>query len=89
MKLDYTRAMVRAALGGELDRVKTSPDSVFGLAIPVSVPGVPDDVLNPRSTWADTAAYDAAAAKLAGMFRRNFEAYEDGVSEAVRNAGPQ
>jgi phosphoenolpyruvate carboxykinase (ATP) len=69
--------------------VKTSPDSVFGLAIPVSVPGVPDDVLNPRSTWADTAAYDAAAAKLAGMFRRNFEAYEDGVSEAVRNAGPR
>jgi phosphoenolpyruvate carboxykinase (ATP) len=89
MKLDYTRAMVRAALAGELDRVKTSPDSVFGLAIPVSVPGVPDDVLNPRSTWADTAAYDAAAAKLAGMFRRNFEAYEDGVSEAVRNAGPR
>jgi phosphoenolpyruvate carboxykinase (ATP) len=89
MKLDYTRAMVRAALGGELDRVKTSPDSVFGLEIPVSVPGVPDDVLNPRSTWADTAAYDAAAAKLAGMFRRNFEAYEDGVSEAVRNAGPR
>jgi phosphoenolpyruvate carboxykinase (ATP) len=89
MKLEYTRAMVRAALGGELDRVKTSPDSVFGLQIPVSVPGVPDDVLNPRSTWADTAAYDAAAAKLAGMFRRNFEAYRDGVSEAVRNAGPR
>ena len=89
MKLEYTRAMIRAALGGELDSVKTSPDSVFGLHIPRSVPGVPDEVLNPRTTWTDTSAYDAAAAKLAGMFRKNFEAHAEGVSDAVRNAGPQ
>jgi phosphoenolpyruvate carboxykinase (ATP) len=89
MKLEYTRAMIRAALGGQLDNVKTAPDAVFGLSIPARVPGVPDGVLNPRTTWGDPAAYDAAAGKLAGMFRDNFKAYADGVSEAVRNAGPR
>ncbi|HSJ25990.1 MAG TPA: phosphoenolpyruvate carboxykinase (ATP) [Longimicrobiales bacterium] len=89
MKLSYTRAMVRAALAGDLADVETEPDPVFGLHIPKSVPGVPDEVLQPRSTWADPAAYDEAAAKLAGMFRENFEKFAASVSEGVRGAGPK
>jgi phosphoenolpyruvate carboxykinase (ATP) len=89
MELSHTRAMVRAALSGQLDDVATEPDPVFGLHIPVTVPGVPDDVLQPRATWADPAQYDAAASRLAGMFRDNFERFADGVSKAVRNAGPK
>ncbi|HEX2167501.1 MAG TPA: phosphoenolpyruvate carboxykinase (ATP) [Longimicrobiales bacterium] len=89
MKLSYTRAMVRAVLSGQLEDVKTHPDPVFGLHIPESVPDVPDDVLDPRSTWKDGAAYDAAAAKLAVMFRENFTKFAEGVSDAVKNAGPK
>jgi len=89
MKLDYTRAMVTAALSGALDDVETRIDPVFGLRIPVRVPGVPDEVLDPRSTWSDPAAYDAQAAQLAAMFRENFKKFEAQVSEAVRAAGPR
>jgi phosphoenolpyruvate carboxykinase (ATP) len=89
MKLAHTRAIVSAALSGRLDDVATEPDPVFGLHIPVTVPGVPDDVLQPRETWPDKADYDKAAAKLSGMFRENFEKFADGVSEGVRNAGPR
>jgi phosphoenolpyruvate carboxykinase (ATP) len=89
MKLKYTRAMVRAALAGELDGVATEADPVFGLAIPTSVPGVPDEVLRPRDTWADSTEYDRQAEKLAGMFRENFEKFAAGVSEEVRQAGPK
>jgi phosphoenolpyruvate carboxykinase (ATP) len=88
MKLAYTRAMIRAALSGRLDDVETAPDPVFGLHIPKSVPDVPDEVLQPRSTWPSSAEYDAAAAKLAGMFRENFEKFAKSVSEGVRMAGP-
>jgi len=88
MKIDHTRNMVRAALKGELADVPTVIDPVFRVAVPVSVPGVPDAVLRPRDTWADPAAYDEAAKKIAHMFHENFEAYADGVSEAVREAGP-
>jgi phosphoenolpyruvate carboxykinase (ATP) len=89
MKLAHTRAMVRAALSGQLDDVNTHPDPVFGLHIPGKVPGVPKDVLDPKSTWPESAEYDRAAAKLAGMFRDNFEKFAQGVSEGVRNAGPK
>ncbi len=88
MKLPYTRAMVAAALNGELDDIGRQVDPVFGLHIPVRVPGVPDEVLTPRSTWADGGAYDAAAAELAGMFRRNFQAFAGRVAGGVRDAGP-
>ena len=88
IKLRYTRSMVRAALAGGLNEVATRVDPVFGLRVPESVPGVPGEVLTPRDTWADGEAYDAAAAKLAGMFRENFSKYEDGVPEEVRAAGP-
>jgi len=89
MKLAYTRAMVSAALAGQLDAVDTMTDPVFGLAVPVNVPGVPGDVLQPRGTWADSTAYDAQAAKLVRMFRDNFAQYESHVTESVIGAGPQ
>jgi phosphoenolpyruvate carboxykinase (ATP) len=88
MNIAHTRNMVRAAIGGDLDGIATIEDPVFRVAVPVAVPGVPDAVLVPRSTWADPAAYDAAARKLATMFHENFARFADGVSEAVRGAGP-
>ena len=88
MALSHTRAMVHATLRGRLDATETRVDPVFGLHVPVHVAGVPDDVLDPRRTWKDAAAYEAQAAKLAGMFRENFEKYADTVSEDVRGAGP-
>src|SRR3954463_1533344 len=89
MKIAYTRAMIRAVLSGALDTVEYAPDPVFNLDIPVSCPGVPSDVLNPRATWADAAAYDAQAAKLARMFTDNFKTFESGVTPDVLAAGPK
>jgi phosphoenolpyruvate carboxykinase (ATP) len=89
MNIAHTRNMVRAAIGGVLDGVPTVVDPIFGLAIPTVVPGVPAEVLVPRSTWPDPAAYDEMARRLAHMFHENFEAYADGVSEAVRSSGPK
>jgi phosphoenolpyruvate carboxykinase (ATP) len=80
--------MVRAALNGKLDDVPTVTDPIFGFEVPTSVPDVPTEVLTPRNTWSDPAAYDAAAARLARMFHDNFEAYAEGVDEAIRSAGP-
>jgi phosphoenolpyruvate carboxykinase (ATP) len=88
MNITHTRNMVRAALDGALEGVETVEDPVFRVAVPLSVPGVPDEVLRPRATWADPDAYDAAAHRLAAMFHENFTKYADGVSDAVRNAGP-
>ncbi|HKO17204.1 MAG TPA: phosphoenolpyruvate carboxykinase (ATP) [Gemmatimonadaceae bacterium] len=88
MKLGYTRTMVEALLRGELARTPVSIDPVFGLAVPRGIPGIPDEVLRPRDTWQDPAAYDAQAKKLAGMFRENFRKFEGFVSQAVTNAGP-
>lgn len=88
MNIEHTRNMVRAAIGGALEDVPTVQDPVFNVAVPTVVPGVPPEVLIPRNTWADPGAYDAAAAKIAGMFHDNFKKYADGVSEAVRDAGP-
>ena len=89
MKLGFTRAMVRAALSGELDAVPTTTDPIFGLAVPQSVRGVPSEVMNPRRTWSDPAAYDAQAKKLAAMFAKNFEQFAGSVSDGVRSAGPK
>jgi phosphoenolpyruvate carboxykinase (ATP) len=88
MKLSHTRAMVSAALSGELDKVATHMDPVFGLSIPSAVPNVPTDVLDPRGTWSDPAAYDSQARKLAEMFRKNFEKFGN-ASEAIKGAGPK
>ena len=88
MKIGYTRAMVNAVVNGDLTDVPTEPDEVFGVAIPKSVPGVPDEVLRPRSTWADKDAYDLRAYDLAVRFHENFEQFAAHVSPEVRAAGP-
>jgi len=88
MNIAHTRSMVRAALSGELADVPTRLDPNFKLEVPVSCPDVPATFLDPRTTWADPIAYDAAARKLAGMFHDNFEKYADGVSDAIAAAGP-
>src|SRR5256885_2561665 len=76
MDLKLTRAMVRAALAGKLDTVRTRREPVFGLQVPLHVPGVPDELLDPRTTWKDTAAYDAQAARLVALFKKNFEQFD-------------
>ena len=88
MKLGHTRAMLGAALGGALDKVPHTVDPVFGLRVPTVVPGVPSEVLLPRGTWADGSAYDAAAAELAAMFKRNFTRFAGQATPAVKAAGP-
>jgi phosphoenolpyruvate carboxykinase (ATP) len=89
MKIGYTRAMITAALGGQLDHVSYHKHDIFNLDIPATCPGVPDSVLDPRSTWPDTKAYDEQAKKLAGMFIQNFKTFEKDVDPAVKAAGPQ
>jgi len=89
MKIAYTRAMIRAILNGELAMVETVPDPTFGVNVPVSCPGVPSEVLQPKNTWADKDAYDRQAADLARRFNENFKKYEEGVSEAVRAVAPK
>lgn len=86
MKLAYTRAMVQAALEGDLNKIETVKDAIFGLEIPEHVPGVPDDVLQPNKTWADQAAYEAKAKELAAAFRKNFEKFEN-VSKEIKELG--
>jgi len=89
MRLGHTRALVRAALEGKLADASTRADPVFGIRVPRAVPGVPSEVLDPRGTWKDPAAYDAQARTLAEMFRENFARYADQVDERVRQAGPK
>ena len=73
MKLSYTRAMIDAAFSGMLSNFAVDP--VFGLQVPMSCPGVPSEVLNPRSTWTDGDAYDKKANELKAMFDKNFQNY--------------
>lgn len=87
MKLAYTRAMVQAALEGELDSVETTMDPFFGLHVPTHCPGVPDHVLQPKKTWADPNAYDEKAKELAQQFKENFKKF-DNISDDIKNAGP-
>ncbi|HYO23077.1 MAG TPA: phosphoenolpyruvate carboxykinase (ATP), partial [Flavisolibacter sp.] len=89
IKLSHTRAMITAALEGKLDHVETEADPVFGLAIPKAVPGVPAEMLTPRNTWADKAAYDAKAKYLASLFVKNFDKYAAGASAETLAAAPK
>jgi phosphoenolpyruvate carboxykinase (ATP) len=89
MKLEHTRAMVRAIFNGELDEAATREDPIFGIDVPVRVAGVPETVLHPRETWKDRDAYDVQARKLAAMFRRNFESLEGEIPRALRQGGPR
>jgi phosphoenolpyruvate carboxykinase (ATP) len=88
MPISATRALLRAALDGELADVEYQTDPVFGFEVPVSVPGVDDTLLDPRSTWRDADAYDAKAHELAAMFRQNFEKFVQSAGPAVTAAGP-
>jgi phosphoenolpyruvate carboxykinase (ATP) len=88
MKLSYTRAMVQAALEGELTSVETKRDDVFGLEIPLHVPGVPDHVLQPNQTWPNQEAYKEKATELAKKFRANFTKFANVSSDIVEKGGP-
>jgi phosphoenolpyruvate carboxykinase (ATP) len=88
MKIAHTRAMIGAALAGALERVEFRRDPVFNVEVPVACPGVPESVLTPRATWADPAAYDAQAGRLARMFVDNFAAFEAEADADVRAAAP-
>lgn len=88
MKLKLTRAMITAALNGQLDNVEFKNHEVFGLAIPQTCPNVPDEVLNPRNTWEDKAAYDAKALELAAAFKNNFAKFEEFANEEIMSGGP-
>ena len=89
MKLSHTRAMITAALEGKLDNVNYETHPVFGVQMPITCPDVPDEVLNPKNTWADKKAYDVTAKNLAQQFIDNFKKYESGVGEEILNAAPK
>jgi phosphoenolpyruvate carboxykinase (ATP) len=88
MPIKATRALLAAALKGDLDNAEFRVDPNFGFAVPVAVEGVDSAILDPRSTWADGQAYDAQAAKLVQMFVSNFAKFEDHVDGNVRDAAP-
>ncbi|AIE61105.1 phosphoenolpyruvate carboxykinase (ATP) [Bacillus methanolicus] len=88
MKLAYTRAMVQAALEGELNNTETVKDKFFGLEIPLHVPGVPDEVLQPNKTWECQEAYEAKAKELAEKFRENFKKFKNVPAEIEEKGGP-
>jgi len=89
MKLAFTRSIIDAIHTGVLVNAPTERDPVFGFDVITECPNVPKEVLLPRQTWADQAAFDATAKKLAGLFTKNFETYESGVSAEVRAAAPK
>jgi phosphoenolpyruvate carboxykinase (ATP) len=89
IKLAYTRAMVKAVLSGALKDVPTQADPIFGMAVPLSCPGVPGEMLNPRNTWKDKAAYDSKARELAAMFEKNFAENASDASPEIKAAGPK
>jgi phosphoenolpyruvate carboxykinase (ATP) len=89
MRIAHTRAMINAALAGQLDRVQYRVHPIFNVEIPATCPGVPDAVLDPGTTWADPQAYDKQARTLAAMFAENFTRFEADVDAAVKAAGPK
>jgi len=86
MQLAYTRAMLNAALAGELNGVASEPHPIFRVAVPKSCPGVPPQFLDARGMWADKSAYDRAARDLAARFNRNFEKFPDARPEIAAAA---
>ncbi|MGY3087021.1 phosphoenolpyruvate carboxykinase (ATP) [Hymenobacter sp. UYAg731] len=88
MKLPYTRAMITAALNGQLDEVKFTKHPVFGMMVPGAVPGVPTEILDPRNTWADKEAYDKTASDLAEKFVVNFKKYAEFANEEILAGAP-
>jgi phosphoenolpyruvate carboxykinase (ATP) len=89
MKIAHTRAMITAALTGQLDNVPHQKHAVFNIDVPTTCPGVPDNVLDPRGTWPDAGKYDEQARRLARMFIENFKTFEGDVAPSVKEAGPR
>ena len=89
MKLSYTRAMITAAMNGKLENVTYQTQPIFELQIPTSCEGVPAEILNPKDTWADKAAFDETANKLAAQFVKNFTKYEAETSAEILSAAPK
>ncbi len=89
MKLKYTRAMINEALNGNLDHVNYEEHDIFGLHMPTECPNVPDEVLNPKKTWADQEAYDAKAKHLAKSFKDNFKQFEDYANNEILAGAPK
>ena len=88
MKLKYTRAMITAALNGELDNVAYEKHEVFGIEKPQSCPDVPAEILNPRNTWADKDLYNKKAIELGNKFKENFAKFEEFANEEILAGGP-
>jgi len=89
IKLKYTRALISAALKGELDHVDYVQTPFFGLHTPASCPGVPSDILYPRNAWPDKEMFDQKASEPAEKFVKNFEQYSDFASDAIKAAAPK
>jgi phosphoenolpyruvate carboxykinase (ATP) len=86
--LKHTRAIIDAIHSGGLAKAKTQRDATFGFDVMTECPNVPPEILVPRNAWADQAAYDATAKKLAGLFKDNFKTYQAGASAEIKAAGP-
>jgi len=86
MSIGHTRALLAAVLDGSLKHARTVRDPFFGLALPQDIPGIPNEVLDPREAWSDKAAYDRAAADLVSRFEKNFSTFQGGVTEDVMAA---
>ncbi len=89
MKIQHTRALLNAALDKSLNEFETRTDSIFGFQVPVSAPGIPADLLNPRKTWSNPSDYDTQAKKLAVLFHQNFEQFKAQTPQDVIMAGPK
>ena len=89
MSLPYTRALISAELGGQLERAHFETHEIFGIAMPTSCPGVPSDILNPRHTWKDKDAYDHQANDLASSFLQNFEKFAPDASDEILGGAPK
>ncbi|MBZ0327568.1 MAG: phosphoenolpyruvate carboxykinase (ATP) [Altibacter sp.] len=88
MKLRYTRAMITAALNGELKNVAYELHPIFGLKVPQSCPNVPSEVLNPKETWKNKKAYDIQAKELAASFKENFKKFEEFANDEILTGAP-
>ncbi len=89
MKLKYTRAMITAALNGDIEKAEYRHDDIFNVDVPQSCPDVPSEIMNPKNTWEDKSAYDEMAKKLAKMFYDNFSTNYPEVESNIANAGPK
>ena len=89
IQLKYTRAMIKAAISGKLNKITTKKTSFFGLEFPVKCEGVPASLLDPKKSWKSEAEYKKKAIELASAFRENFKAFEDKVESKITKAGPK